>query len=90
VVGAAVLGGITAVVLTFWVVVFSGHMYILEGSCTISRHPVCTPPNPWEWVFPFAGVVGAIAGGIGTSMELRRRSRSLDSSSPPLALTPSR
>jgi hypothetical protein len=85
-----VLGGITAMWITLWIIALSGHMYILEGSCTISRHPLCTPPNPWDWVLPFAGVVGALASSIGTSMLLRHRARFLDSSSLPLAPTVSR
>jgi hypothetical protein len=87
VVGAKVLGGITALVLTLYVFVLTGHANILLSSCTGSRHPVCLPPDPWEWVFPIAGFVGAAASAVGTSMLLRHRSRLLHNSAPPLAPT---
>jgi hypothetical protein len=87
VIGAAMLGGITASVLTLYLIGLTGHSDILLGACSVSRHPVCTPLNPWVWAIPVAGVVGAIAAGVGASVGLRRRARFLDSSSPPLAPT---
>jgi len=92
-----VLGGITVAVLTLYVIVLSGesHIVLRHFFCSQSVYStsgvthvgpqVCPPSSPWEWVFPCAGVVGAVASGIGTSMLLRHHARKLDSSSPPLA-----
>ncbi len=95
--GAAVLGGITALVLTLYVILLSGQGHILLGACTtsVSTAPgvsytntqVCTPPSPWEWLFPCAAAVGATGGGIWTSLFLRHRIRPLDRAAPPLAPT---
>jgi hypothetical protein len=99
--GAAVLGGITLAVLTLYIVGLSaeGNIVLRHFFCSQAVYStpggshvgplVCPPPSPWEWVFPFAGVVGAVASAIGTSMLLRHRTRWLDSSSPPLVPTTS-
>jgi len=81
-----VLGGITALVLTVYVIVLIGESHIFLGSCRIYPLPqVCSPTSPWVWVIPCASVVGAAASAIGTSMLLRHRARLLHNSAPPIA-----
>jgi hypothetical protein len=75
VVGVAVLAGFTAMLIALLIIVLSGHTYIFLGSCTVSRHPVCSPVNPWSWTIPAAGVLGAAAGAIGTSLIWQNRVR---------------
>jgi hypothetical protein len=71
-----VLGGFTAMMITFFIIVLSGHFYIFLGSCTVSSHPVCSPINPWVWTIPCAGIGGATAGAFGTSLFMQDRIRS--------------
>lgn len=82
--GAAVLGGITALVLTAFVLALL-HSSIIFSSCTTttSSPPVCTPQS-WKWVLSGAGVVGAAVGGIGTFLVIRHRARSHDRAAPPV------
>jgi hypothetical protein len=90
-----VLAGITVAWLTN-LVLFLTHSNIIEWACPgpVNSHAsaACDTPHVLKmvWVFSCAGVVGAAAGAIGTTMLLRHRARSLDSSSPPLASTFSR
>lgn len=92
-VGAAVLGGISVAVLTGYALVFS-HSNIVMWACPANSHSfaVCDSQHLWKlvWVLSPAGIVGAIAGGIGTSLLLRHRMRLLDTSTRPLAPTISR
>ena len=69
-VGAAVLGGMTALVVTAFVLALL-HSSIIFSSCTTSSPPVCTPQS-WKWVLSGAGVVGAAIGGIGALLVMRR------------------
>jgi hypothetical protein len=75
-VGWAVVGAFVAMVVTVLIILLSGQGHIFLGSCRIAPLPrVCTPPNPWQWAIPCAGVVGAAAGGIGAPHFRRVRIR---------------
>jgi hypothetical protein len=90
-----VLAGITVAWLTNLVLFFT-HPSIIEWACPgpVNSHAwaACDSPHVLKmvWVFACAGVVGAAAGAIGTTVLLRHRARLLDSSSPPLSPTFSR
>ncbi|MGH7869466.1 MAG: hypothetical protein ACREP9_18000 [Candidatus Dormibacteraceae bacterium] len=78
VVGAALIGGFAAMMVTFLVIFVSGNtLAVLSQACSVSRpgRQVC-PPNPWVWVFRCAVIVGAAAGIIWVSMFVRYRTRS--------------
>lgn len=81
-VGAAVLGGITALTVTAFVLVLL-HSHIIFGACTTSSPPVCTPQS-WKWVLSGAGVAGAAITGIGTFLLMWHRPRSHDRAAPPV------
>jgi hypothetical protein len=96
-VGAAVLGGLTVAVLTIWVLLLF-HPGIVAWSCpavvntksSVSHAiSVCSSQHLLKmvWVLSCAGIVGAVASGIGTSMLLRHRARLLHNSAPPHAPT---
>lgn len=98
VVGAVVLCGFVASVLTIYVIVLTGQSHGLMTACsssvstsssgvTRSSPQVCSPLSLWAWAIPVVGIVGAAAGGIGTSLLMRHRIRPLDRAAPPLAPT---
>jgi hypothetical protein len=83
--GAVVISGAVALAIAVFVIVFVGESQVILQVCsgplvtTISgvSHfgpEVCTQasPSPWSWVLPAATVLGAAAGGLGTSRLLRR------------------
>ena len=81
----AALCGIVAMVLTV-VVTFLLNTPALLSTCSFSRpggSQVCTPMT-WEWLVLGAGVVGAVAGGITTSLVFRHQARSRASVAPPV------
>ena len=94
VVGAAVLGGICVAALAGYVLFFTRSDIVLWACPSrINSHSsaVCNSQHLLKmvWVLSCAGTVGVVASGIGASLLLRHRIRSLDSSTRPFAPTTS-
>ena len=91
-VGAAVLGGISVAVLARYVLAFSHSNIVIwacPGPANSHSFAVCDSQHVLKmvWVLSCAAFVGAVASGIGTSLLLRYRMRSLDTSTRPLTPT---
>jgi hypothetical protein len=82
--GAVVIFGVVALVMAVFVIVIVGESHVILQVCSgplvtttsgasHSSQQVCSPTSPWDWVLPVATIVGAAAGGFGTSRLLRRQ-----------------
>jgi hypothetical protein len=95
-VGAALVCGFVALLLTIFLIVVFDEAHILMNSCSTtvatpaqgvshSAPQTCTPASPWNWVVTLGVVLGAAAGAIGTYLFLgRNKNRSQDRIVPPV------